>query len=688
MQANPVADWTESILALPDNQFFDIIRLYLGDVKTPYNKQRLIEQLAGFLRNEENAANIISLIDQTDFKILTAIYYINNPTEELLSEFFVSDFSMAEVYALLSNLSSRLIIYSEEQKYTGKKSFKINPLLMDSLKDKLSINRILLQETCVRLSSEDTFTISPDFLFCLISYIKHIGITCKADGELKKNEVNHLNTIFPNKIRCIQLILNAFVNLKLLVEGNKGFEIDIERCKLFASLPLKQQTTFICAASCSYLSRDGLKREAQLFLDCISSIPPEGYSRSTIVKLAFLISNSSAASEAPERGRFSKIMEAARNEVSVNALQNQAGNIIDRMIDSAIEFGLLIKKGFNENNEAIYVAAEQIDYSLQNGVPKVLNIDGGFTITLMPGLSLKQLLFFTDFFVIKQNGIVSVFEITRQSVSKAFDSKFTPEQITEGLKQYVPYELPQNLIVSIADWYNSYNSARLYQGYVLKVTENNINYVENNPKIKPYIKEKLSEGIYLLNIPVNSDISYFIAESGLDFMGTVKDSSPSVEKIAFPQLGPAKVLAVASENLPEVNYAGAGELLKKLKAELNEMELTQNQKESLSNKIHQRLIVSEKQLKTTSIRTEILEADGMDFSGKIHLITSAIENDDRMEFTLPQLGKENEYFAIVGKPLSLSRQTADAIVRFQIEPSNSIDNFVVSRITHIKRLRF
>ena len=35
-------------------------------------------------------------------------------------------------------------------------------------------------------------------------------------------------------------------------------------------------------------------------------------------------------------------------------------------------------------------------------------------------------------------------------------------------------------------------------------------FAENNPKIKKYIKEKLAEGIYLLNIPVDANISSFI----------------------------------------------------------------------------------------------------------------------------------------------------------------------------------
>ena len=58
-----IEDWQEYIAALPEKQFFSIMRLYLGEIKTPYNKHKLISQLAGFIHNEENSQTIISLLD-------------------------------------------------------------------------------------------------------------------------------------------------------------------------------------------------------------------------------------------------------------------------------------------------------------------------------------------------------------------------------------------------------------------------------------------------------------------------------------------------------------------------------------------------------------------------------------------------------------------------------------------------
>ena len=55
---NDINRWQEAISSLPDKQFFNTMRLYLGEIKTPYNKQRLTEQLASFIRREENLQSL------------------------------------------------------------------------------------------------------------------------------------------------------------------------------------------------------------------------------------------------------------------------------------------------------------------------------------------------------------------------------------------------------------------------------------------------------------------------------------------------------------------------------------------------------------------------------------------------------------------------------------------------------
>ena len=78
----------------------------------------------------------------------------------------------------------------------------------------------------------------------------------------------------------------------------------------------------------------------------------------------------------------------------------------------------------------------------------------------------------------------------------------------------------------------------------------------------------------------------------------------------------------------------------------------------------------------------------MDFSGKVHLIEAAVKEEDLMEIQMPAADGRGDFFTIVGKPLSISRQPGEAVMRFQIEPIKDIENLLVSRITHLRRLRY
>ena len=699
MNENEISDWQEAFSSLPDKQFFNTVRLYLGEIKTPYNKQRLTEQLAAFIRKPENLTSLLTLLDVFDIKILTAISLIPNATQESLIDFFHGEYSIAELYAEIINLTERLLIYRQKAPYSDKEYIRINPLIHQNLLPYLDSSLIFPEYTASQLSTDDIFVLTPNLLAAFISYVRIKGISCKADGTIKKNDKKHLTEIFPSKDNFIQLLMNAFVNLSLVFEDAQinSYVLDSARMKKFAELPEHQQYALLCAAAVSRFSRDGLKKEAQLLIDCLSSIPETGCPIETILRLAFLAgSTSQNESTSAKKSRFSRILEAARQEAGADPSQN--AELLDRMLECAIEFGLIQKVGKTDDGVELYRSAKEVAsfYSTTGdgeGGPKVVNIDSTFTVTLMPGLSLKELLPLTDFMFIRKFGVVAEFEITRQSVSQGFDEELTPESLFERLEKYSYYQLPQNLKINITEWYNSYSSAKLYYGYILKVTENNISLAENNPNIQKYIKEKLADGIYLLNLPAGTEISTFIEESSLDFMGNVKTSVTKSEYSGFPLLRSGHMILTGSNTLAKTetkktSIAEADKILKSLKASLKTLEMDKTLKESLEHRISNRLILSEAQLKNASIRTEILEADGMDFAGKVHLIEAAVKEEDMMEIRLPSPDGKGGFFTILGMPLGISKQPGEAIVRFQVEPTKNIENLLVSRITHIRRLRY
>lgn len=694
---NSMNHWADAFEAMPEQQFFKLIRLYLGEVQTPYNRQRLISQLASFIKNAENTQSILSYLDKKDITFLTAIYLIPNVSQQTLLDFF-SGIGISDFYATLSNLSERLIIYSTKDKYSDNVCYHINPILFESLKPYLSIESIFTEHKIVNYSMEDSFCLSQNFLAAFISYIRINKIGCKNDGTIKKNDFTKLEEIFSEQIGYLQLLVNAFLNLSLLKDDGKSFVLNNSRIEEFAKLSQSEQYSLLCVASCCHFSREGLRKHAQLLMNVLNSIPEQGFSAKEILRLLVLASTQKEKqSTFIGKSRFSQILEQTKiKEQSENQNQesNISANLFEMMIESAISFGLLTFFGTTENGTKIYKKNKLPELiSISDNIPKVLNIDSSFTVTLMPGLSLDLLLPLLSFLSIKKSGIVTEFEITRQSISVGFDEGWNPNSIFSELEKFINYDLPQNFKINVLEWYKSYNSARLFSGYVLKVTDSNIAIAENNPKIKKYIKEKLADGIYLLDISLDSDIKMFIKESGLDFLGKIQQAEPSIERLTFPRLFENSSLILSLEerldpnNKKIVSIKEGHQKITKLEEIVRQKEISQQQKENLLYKISNRLILSENQLDSTSVRTEILEADGMDFAGKNHLIEIAIKEEDMMELTFPS-GNSSGFFTIVGKPLKIVKQVGESIVEFQCEPSKEIENFLISKITHLKRIHF
>ena len=694
---NSMNHWADAFEAMPEQQFFKLIRLYLGEVQTPYNRQRLISQLASFIKNAENTQSILSYLDKKDITFLTAIYLIPNVSQQTLLDFF-SGIGISDFYATLSNLSERLIIYSTKDKYSDNVCYHINPILFESLKPYLSIESIFTEHKIVNYSMEDSFCLSQNFLAAFISYIRINKIGCKNDGTIKKNDFTKLEEIFSEQIGYLQLLVNAFLNLSLLKDDGKSFVLNNSRIEEFAKLSQSEQYSLLCVASCCHFSREGLRKHAQLLMNVLNSIPEQGFSAKEILRLLVLASTQKEKqSTFIGKSRFSQILEQTKiKEQSENQNQesNISANLFEMMIESAISFGLLTFFGTTENGTKIYKKNKLPELiSISDNIPKVLNIDSSFTVTLMPGLSLDLLLPLLSFLSIKKSGIVTEFEITRQSISVGFDEGWNPNSIFSELEKFINYDLPQNFKINVLEWYKSYNSARLFSGYVLKVTDSNIAIAENNPKIKKYIKEKLADGIYLLDISLDSDIKMFIKESGLDFLGKIQQAEPSIERLSFPRLFENSSLILSLEerldpnNKKIVSIKEGHQKITKLEEIVRQKEISQQQKENLLYKISNRLILSENQLDSTSVRTEILEADGMDFAGKNHLIEIAIKEEDMMELTFPS-GNSSGFFTIVGKPLKIVKQVGESIVEFQCEPSKEIENFLISKITHLKRIHF
>lgn len=712
MAVEDILQWRESLTTLADNHFFEIIRMYLGEVKTPYNKQKLIEELSAFLRKEETKKSMVRLLTEDDLKVLSAVHVLPGATQSKLSEFFKNDYSYSVLYEHLMNLEERLLVYRHRHPYSKKTVFSLNPLLEETLKPYIGRARLLEKSADILPLEAGTEpdprrTLTPGLLAAFISFVAENPDLRKADGSFKKRIDAMLPMVFPQYAEggYLELLLTAFINLNLFQQKDSGISVQWDRIRQFSVLRNDVQYAYIAAASCSHYPRDILQQQAQLILDLLYSIPEAGYTRRLLLQSAFVLQerNHPDSGMSSHSSRFAAILRASIEDTEPEEEKNGA----DLLIDNAIFLGLLYPVGNDIHGNRIFVPAEGIIQEAGNtagsGISgrkagsdrgctespeendmrrRVASIDGGFQITLLPGLTLREMLVYAMCAVTSRYDTVLQLDITKKAAIRCFDEGIEPSVIFEDMKRFLCHEIPQNLEFSFNDWFSGYNTAALFKGYVLRIEPEKAVLAEKNPEFAPYIRMTLAPGIFLVDFASDEEAAQVIANSGLDFIGSVRDTHKSSDSVPFAPVRFPKTQeqCAATDSALTPVPGGADEFLAGLTALLDEKKLSREQLEELTIRINRRIVVSPVQLRPDSVRPEKNEASGMDFLGKIHVIEHALASDSMLEVTY-------DGSVYLGQPLGLEKQTGDALLRMLVHPEFEHKDFSVARAQVIRRIR-
>lgn len=681
--AAKVLQWRESLSTLQDHHFFEIIRMYLGEIKTPYNKQKLIEELSAFIRRDENKKAIVQLLSESDRLILSAIQTLPFVSQEKIVLFFTGTFPLTELYDHILNLEERLLLYRYSDPISSKIVFAINPLLIETLEPYIH-QSLLLPEGKIDSAVRETQRqeLSAQLIASLFTFVSSEPGLCKADGTFKKKIETMLYDIFPqvSNISFLQRLIQALKNLSLFKMEEGSLNCDYAKWRQFAELDEEVQYAYITASARSHLPRDILQQQAQLLIDITSRIRSTLYTKKTLLRCALLLKEKALqGTETRKHGRFASILQQS----STTEHRVEESSTID-IIEDAIYFGLIQVQGLDDEDEPLYssVARQQIVERVQT-----LSIDAGYSVTILPGMSLKQLLPLVHCMTLKRCDTILQMEITRQSCMKCFDSGSLPETIFTDLDNATNHQVSKNLHISIEEWFKSFTSASLYRGYVLQVSPEKQIQVEKNPEIAPYIKYILTTGIYLMDFASDEEAHDVITRSGLDFIGGIKTLHQTSAPLPFVNLKSDKQDIDTSQSSVQVSLSSNDkkQLQTSLREQIDTMNCTPEQKEVLRSRIQRKIIINPVQLRSDSVRMEKTEASGMDFLGKIHVIEYAISTNSMIEFYYEETGKNKNL--IIGKPISIDKHVNDAIVTIKKESDNTLVEMSIAQASLVKRIR-
>lgn len=680
-----IIDWRESFSILPDDYFFEIVRMYLGEVKTPYNKQKLIEELGAFIRKDENRRNIIALLDSSDIKLLSAVWMLPSCDEKKLESFLEPQFSLAAVYERVANLSERLVLYRVADKKSGNVQIKINPLLEDELSSMLGMNALVSSSENFTPSDSESFALSNEFFAVLVSYLVTNKKLCRSDGALKKHSAEELKNIFgSDRTAVIETLVRSMTNLSLLADSDSGLEIKWNVLSQFAGLSFQNRIAYLCAAVTRF-SRRTLIMYVQLLTDALYSVQKKYVSRADLKKIIFVLKEKTGGHELFGAGRVSELLRRAQSLQDDTSLSDSG--ISDLIIDNAVEFGVLEVAGKNEQGEKLFKVSEQFINPQQSEGESVqpLSVDAAFSVSVMPGASLTQLLELVKFADAVQFDTVSAFTVSRSSVMRGFGLGMNAEKIISVLQKMSPYPVPQNLCVSVEEWYSSFNSAGLYKGYILRIPPESEKAVLKNPNFAPFVRETIAPGIILLDFDCDETACRIIQKAGLDFVSGIKSEPQKQDPAGFSEIycGGSYTDIFSAQKASQTSSANSAALvIEQLKEVLSSMKMSAEQKECLLERIERRVIVNPVQLRAESVRFEVLEAGGMDYTGKIHVIESAVQGGSLLEIEL-----EDSPVPLIGRPVHLNKISGGAELYLATTASDEPLVISVSAAVRVKKIR-
>lgn len=675
MNHNEIYSWEESIIELSDARFFNLMELYLGKIATPFNKQKLVEQLRAYLQKNSVKQNITVGLDYDDILFLTAIDKINTPTLSMLTALFDRQMTYTKLYNKLLNIEERLLIYKIKNEI-GEYIYKINPLIKDCIIEFSSENVFFLPEKTEYTDAKE-LKMTNALLFGICSFFMHNKNILKSDGTLKKKPYEKLQTVIPYFFEnpCyIYTLFSALENLGLIIKTETGFLIQKQKWVGFSNLTFFEKQMYIIAASLFHCRSDDIQFLVSLFIDFIKEFKHNClYNMHDVERFFSLLC-------------MQKICEKNFNQDStMYALLKVDKTTLFSFI---ISINVLCKK-----DDYVYINSDLFKTIDVNEKPFL--VEPSFEVTVLPNSNLTVLLQSLDFLnpVIIQTA--SKFELTKQTCLNAFSNNQSDITILNVLSSMSAHNIPQNICVSISDWYKNFTAISLFKGFIVSVSLEKQIIFESHADIKKIIHRKLGDGIYLLNIDDTSQFEMLAKRNSFDFIFFNGKQEQPVCKNIFVKRNIEKYCGM---ELPHGNIIKKSDLEIKIKANENEYEkkinllnrtlnqknIGSDEKNILKEKIANRVITTEKQITDANVKYMVQEAFGIDFVGKLKLIENAIECNSVVQMFL---NTKTGVKKILCNPIKLIKTETNTIVIVITKKLKKELSIPIGKIAKLKFIR-
>lgn len=669
--------FSEFLLSLEDEEFFAVMRNYLGPLSTPFNKHNLIQRLERFLTREETLRRLKAFLDSYDRELLAAVHYFREPSERDLHFFFGEIHGYLDLHSRLLNLQDRLILLANRSTHR----LRINPLLAPYLQEVVTAASLVPSRQAEPEERREPW-FQPSLIPAFMAFLREFPDPLKSSGELKKRSEEALSERFPLLLEKesgnsegtpegetlpprLSYLLRGLRHLELLRERAGTLELDEDGIQRLAGFPEEWiQLVAICSAAGARGSRELYSSVAAL-RELLHRLDP-------------------ARSYEPTRlGRYLGII-----------LTGQGGSMEtgEDLLGSLTASGLLQRRE-NGYVQLALLPGEDVQEGEARSTGGTL-LSPNFEITLPMEAMIGKHLQAAKLARILRYDRFCRYEITRDSFLEGCEGRQEGENRIEELRGLTG-KLPQNIATTLAAWVSEYGAFRLMEGIVLLAEGQQATLLEHAPAIQPYLRRRLAEGVYLLQGP-EQEWRRALAEIGFEQVPPVergrRESAPGPYPFEPPPEERDRLAASTSEELvhprgvsEEGSSLQAEELTERLRERIGELRAGEEVKQELNRRLDMKLLLYSEQLENEAARRAVAEARGLDYLGKIRIIEAALSaSGDLLEVLTRKPGAEPERLLL--RPRNLEKGSSDVILHGTSLPDNRPVKVQVRKIALLRKL--
>ena len=649
----------KSLLTLDDSVFFHIIKNYLGKLETPFHKPTLLKRLFKFLSQQETKNRIISLIENRDRIILSAIHNFNSPPLSVLIDHLLQDFNYFEFHSAIQNLEERLLIFEYEDR------LYINPIFYTEL------SRHILQ-TNWNINSQpfSPQNILPPWLtevrvFGLMGWLYQKNTVYYKDSTLRKKVIEdcacRVFSLSADQSELglyetrIQYLYRTIEKLGFAASSDAGVNVKFNRISDFVRLDLNNRLVYIWAAYISIVYSEEMWPSVQNFADIVSSVITSmplnyGFDRKSLNYFLGMVSSD---------------------------LPNKLRNLL---IDGLIELDV-----FCEDDGVIglspYINLSEIHTAQAGLKPITFNAGVSFTLDAMYTPDALMLAVFTaDLLSIDY---IAQFEITKSSIHKG--AHFFEGTLVELYKE-ISSGMSQSAEFTIRQWTEQLDDIELFAGVTIKVKERIRHIFEDIIEDMPVVN--LGNGVYVIPGDLLSIIQSAFEHHGVLVPGITEphrtSSLLSSRLTSFKQLS-FEHMDIHAKDLSENEITPPG-FIDSLYQALAKTNLSRHEREEIEGKIKGGMILFPEQISSAICRKDKVEAKGIDYQGKINLIQQALKSGlDLLSVDIFDDSFELETLLIL--PLRLVKESDAHLLEARNLPGESIHTYPVNQLSKVRLIR-